>query len=262
MSEYNFLIDNMIWSFSRLNSFCICKYEWYLQYIEEAEGTNNFYAEFGKFCHKILEMYAKGELGLFELSDYFVEHYDEEVKEFVYHKTADIRENYKQKAIEYFDNIDIDFGKYEILGIEKKCDFEINGYKFTGYIDLLLREKDTGKIVLIDHKSSKYPYGKKGKLLKSEKDKFQQYKRQLYLYSIQVFNEYGVFPDRIGWNYFGDRKWDFLDFNKEDYEEAKKWAIDTLEEVRNISEFPPTVDFYYCHNLCKFRNSYCEYKNY
>ena len=93
MSEYNFLIDNMIWSFSRLNSFCICKYEWYLQYIEEAEGTNNFYAEFGKFCHKILEMYAKGELGLFELSDYFVEHYDEEVKEFVYHKTADIREN-------------------------------------------------------------------------------------------------------------------------------------------------------------------------
>lgn len=59
MSEYNFLIDNMIWSFSRLNSFCICKYEWYLQYIEEAEGTNNFYAEFGKFCHKILEMYAK-----------------------------------------------------------------------------------------------------------------------------------------------------------------------------------------------------------
>lgn len=121
--------------------------------------------------------------------------------------------------------------------------FEINGYKFTGYIDLLLREKDTGKIVLIDHKSSKYPYGKKGKLLKSEKDKFQQYKRQLYLYSIQVFNEYGVFPDRIGWNYFGDRKWDFLDFNKEDYEEAKKWAIDTLEEVRNTSEFPPDCRF-------------------
>lgn len=211
---------------------------------------------------KITLSHAKGELGLFELSDYFVAHYDEEVKEFVYHKTADIRENYKQKAIEYFDNIDIDFGKYEILGIEKKCDFEINGYKFTGYIDLLLREKDTRKIVLIDHKSSKYPYGKKGKLLKSEKDKFQQYKRQLYLYSIQVFNEYGVFPDRIGWNYFRDRKWDFLDFNKEDYEEAKKWAIDTLEEVRNTSEFPPTVDFYYCYNLCKFRNSYCEYKNY
>lgn len=44
--------------------------------------------------------------------------------------------------------------------------------------------------------------------------------------------------------------------------DGKKWAIDTLEEVRNTSEFPPTVDFYYCHNLCKFRNSYCEYKNY
>ena len=262
MSEYNFLIDNMTWSFSRLNSFCICKYEWFLQYIEDAKGTNNFYAEYGKFCHKILEKYARKELGLFELGDYFLEHYDEEVKETVYHKTADIRENYKQKAIEYFENSDLDWDRYEILGIEKKCDFEINGKKFTGYIDLLLRDKVTEEIIILDHKSSEYPIGKRGKVLKSEEGKFLSYKRQLYLYAIQVYNEYGVYPSKIGWNYFKNRKFLYLDFDKNEYLEAQQWAIDTLKEIENTEEFPPTVDFYYCHNLCKYRNSYCEYKNY
>lgn len=262
MSEYNFLIDNMVWSFSRLNSFCICKYEWYLQYIEEAKGTNNFYAEFGKFCHKILEKYAKGELGIFELADYFVEHYDEEVKEVVYHKTADIRESYKEKAIEYFENIDLDLDKYEILGIEKQCDFKLDGKRFTGFIDLLLKEKDTGDIIVLDHKSSEYPYGKRGKILKSEKEKYESYKKQLYLYSIQVYEEYGVYPKKFVWNYFKNRKWDSVEFDLDEYEATKKWAINTLNEIRDTDEFPPTVDFYYCHNLCKFRNSYCEYKNY
>jgi hypothetical protein len=233
-----------------------------LQYIEEAKGSNNFYAEYGKFCHKILEMYAKGELGLFELADYFVEHYDEEVKETVYHKMADIRENYKEKAIEYFENIDLDLSKYDVLGIEKKCNFEIDGKPFVGYIDLLLRDKVTGGIIILDHKSSEYPVGKRGKVLKSEEKKYLSYKRQLYLYAIQVYNEYGIYPEKIAWNYFKQRKWMVLDFNENEYFEAQKWALDTLKEIDKEEKFPPTVDFYYCHNLCKFRNSYCEYKNY
>ena len=151
MSEYSFLIDSMEWSFSRINSFCQCKYEWYLQYIESAVGQNNFYAEFGKFCHTILEKYAKGELSLFELADYFDAHYDEEVPSMVYHKTADIRQSYRDKAVEYFENIDLDLEKYEILGIEKKCNFTVGGKPFVGYIDLLLRDKKTGGIIILDH---------------------------------------------------------------------------------------------------------------
>lgn len=262
MSEYNFLIDNMTWSFSRLNSFCICKYEWYLQYIEEAVGTNNFYAEFGKYCHKILEKYAKGELGLFDLVEYFTEHYDEEVKEAVYHKTVDIRESYKEKGIEYFENIDLELDKYEILGIEKRCDFEIDGQRFTGFIDLLLKDKSNGDIIVLDHKSSEYPYGKRGKVLKSEAKKYLSYKRQLYLYAMQVYKEYGEYPKKLVWNYFKNRKWDVIDFDMAEFEEAKNWAMETLKEIRAEEDFPPTVDFYYCHNLCKYRNSYCEYKNY
>lgn len=262
MSDYSFLIDNMEWSFSRVNSFCQCKYEWFLQYIEMADGEDNFYAEFGKLCHKILEKYAKGELTIFELAEYFDENYDKEVPSAIYHKSTNIREKYREKAIDYFENIDLDLTKYEILGIEKKCNFKVGDKNFVGYIDLLLRDKTTGGIIVLDHKSSEFPIGKKGKVLKSEEKKFQSYKRQLYLYSIQVHNEYGVYPEKIGWNYFKNREWLFLDFNKDDYEEAQNWALSTIVEINNTDDFNPNVDFYYCHNLCRYRNFFCEYKNY
>ena len=153
MSQYSFMIDNMVWSFSRINSFNVCPYEWYLQYIEGLQGENNFYAEFGTYCHKILEKYEKGELGIFDLADYFVDHFDEEIKSNVSNP-----EKYIELGKSYFENIDLDLGNYEVLGIEKKCDFELEGRKFTGFIDLLLKDKETGEIVLIDHKSSKYPF--------------------------------------------------------------------------------------------------------
>lgn len=252
----------MTWSFSRLNSFCVCKHEWFLQYIEGYKGENNFYAEFGSFCHKILEKYEKGELDVLELADYFEEHFDEEIPTVVYNKGSDTREKYKRLGKEYFENIDLDLNKYEVLGIEKKCDFEIEGFQFTGYIDLLLKDKSDGSLILVDHKSSEYPYGKRGSLLKSEKEKFESYKKQLYLYSAQVYKDYCAFPKKIGWNYFKNRKWLFLDFNKTEYDEAIKWALGTIGEINQTEFFPPSPDFYYCHNLCRFRNSYCEYKNY
>lgn len=262
MSQYSFLLDNMTWSFSRLNSFCICKYEWYLQYIEGLTGENNFYAEFGSFCHKILEKYENGELGLFELADYFDEHFDECITTDVYGKDSSSREKYKRLGKEYFENIDLDLEKYEVLGIEKKCDFEVEGYKFTGYIDLLLKDKSDDGLILIDHKSSEYPIGKRGNMLKSEKDKFEQYKKQLYLYCLQVYKDYHVFPKKIGWNYFKSRQWLFLDFDKKELDNAVQWALGTIGEINQTDFFPPNPDFYYCHNLCRFRNSYCEYKNY
>lgn len=262
MSDYSFIIDNMTWSFSRMTTFENCKYEWYLQYIEEAKGESNFYGQFGKFCHVILEKYARGELGMFELVDYYDEHFDEEVPTTVYNKTTDVKEKYRNLGHEYFENIDLDLSKYEVLGIEEKCDFELNGNRFIGFIDLLLKDKKNGDIIVLDHKSSDYPYGKRGKLLKSAIKKHESYKRQLYLYCIYVYNKYGIYPKKIAWNYYKSQKWEFLDFDINEYEDTKKWALDILEEIKDENEFAPHTDFYYCHNLCACRNKYCEYKNY
>lgn len=62
MSEYEFILDNMTFSFSSLTLFEQCPYAWYLKYIECRDKASNCYADFGSYCHKILEMYAKEEL--------------------------------------------------------------------------------------------------------------------------------------------------------------------------------------------------------
>ena len=43
------------------------------------KSENGFFGEYGSLIHKILEKYEKGELSLFELNDYYEEHFSEDV---------------------------------------------------------------------------------------------------------------------------------------------------------------------------------------
>ena len=57
--ELDFILDTMTWSFSRLNAFYNCAYEFYLHYIECNKSENGFFGEYGSLIHKILEKYEK-----------------------------------------------------------------------------------------------------------------------------------------------------------------------------------------------------------
>jgi hypothetical protein len=265
MGEYTSEINAMRWSFSRCHGFEGCKYEWYMNYLLKDEdgkciyeNEQNFYAAFGHFCHEILEMILKKELKIKDSTQYYIDNFDAKVLS--YDVPENTREKYFYLGTNYFDTLDFNWlDDYEILGIEKKCLFEIDGIKFIGYIDLLIRHKETRKIIVIDHKSSEYPIGKKGGVLKKKIDDYESYKKQLYLYCQQVFEEYGVYPDEIAWNYFRDQKWLKLPFIKEEYETARKWAINLIKEIHNEENYLPKLDYFYCNNLCGFRNS-CDYK--
>src|SRR5574344_2070310 len=105
----------MTWSFSRLNSFYNCPYEWYLRYVECNDAENGFFGEYGTLVHKTLEKYSKGEISLFELNDYYDENFNKIINhDAPYNKYVDIRQSYYDKGIEYINNIDLDFSKYEI----------------------------------------------------------------------------------------------------------------------------------------------------
>lgn len=202
-----FIIDNMLWSFSRLNSFYNCPHEWYERYIMCQHGESGFFGEFGSCCHSVLEGYAKGEISLFEIS----QAYENQFQETVVHdappnKYVDIRQSYFDKGLDYFDNIDLDLDKFEILGVEKEVRFEIAGKEFIGFIDLLLREKKTGKIIILDHKSASIKFLKNGKVSKSDQNHVTEFIRQLCLYAIPVIKDYGK-VDELWWNLFKERKW-------------------------------------------------------
>lgn len=260
MDELEFLIDTMQWSFSRLNSYYNCPYEWRLHYLECNKSENGFFGEFGSLVHTILEKYAKGELSLFELNQYYEEHFCEEIPhDAPPNKYVDIRQSYFDKGQEYLNNIDLDLSTYEVLGVELKVNFEIEGKDFVGYIDLLLRDKSTEEIVIVDHKSASIKILKNGNISKSDQQHFLEFKRQLYLYSIPIIKEYGG-VSKLKWNMFKDQKWIEIPWKQEEYDEAVQWAKDTLKLIENEKEWLPNPDYYYCHYLCGQRNCACEYK--
>lgn len=257
----DFLLDTMdVWSFSRLNSFDNCKNEWRMRYLDCNHGESSAFAEYGTLMHSILQQYAEGKLDVWDLVDYYDEHFNEEIiHEFPPNKYVDLRRQYYDKGIEYLENIDLILDKYDILGVEKKVEFQIAGKDFVGYIDLLLQDKTTGEITILDHKSSTIKILKNGNISKTDEHHFRKFIRQLCLYAIAVKAEYGR-VDFLEWNMFKDMSHIKIKFNEEDYNEAIQWATDTLLRISQERDFEPTIDSFYCWNLCSQRNNCCLYK--
>lgn len=258
---YDFIIDGFTWSFSRLNY--SCPHEFLLNYIECLPGRDSMYGQVGTVAHKALELWAKGELSAFELAGWYEEHFDEYVTEDAPpSKTKDLKEDIYYKVLEYFEDFDpLWLDEYEILGVEKRVDFEIGGLKMVGYIDLLLKEKKTDRIIILDHKSGSLKILKSGKISKTDEQHFLEFKRQLYLYSKAVIEEYGK-VDELRWNLFKDRRIISIPWREEEYKEALIWATETAEGLRNREDWEPKEDAginnFYCKNLCGQRDN-CKY---
>jgi len=262
LSEYKEEIDKMRWSYSRLSSYQNCPYEFFLKYIVKApdiyQEEGNFYAELGSYVHSILEMVFKGELSIDDAGTYYYEHYDENV--FYTTKQSIMNKKYEACA-DYFAEVDFSWLKdFDILGVELECTTEIGGHSFVGYLDLVLRNKETGAIILMDHKSAAYPFSEKtGNLLKSHKKTFDGYKRQMYTYCKMTYERFGQYPETICWNHFAaGGKYAEIEFSLDDYMEAMGWIKESIEQIEREEEFPPNLNYFYCTQLCNFRNS-CEY---
>lgn len=264
LSEYKDKIDQMRWSYSRLSSFGNCKYEFYLNYILDEDTRNkvyspqgNYYAEVGSFVHEILAKLFEKEITVEEAAMYYVDNYDSVIN----YKT---RQSTMKKTFEacadYFSESDFNWiDNYEVLGVEMEIVFNIGKYQFVSYIDLLVRDKKDNKIIVIDHKSAQYPLKKDGNVKSNSKKSFESYKKQMYLYSYAVNEIYGEYPKEICWNHFKEGgKFVTIPFKKEEYDETIKWFKKTIKQIEKEEDFEPTLNFFYCTNLCNFRDS-CEY---
>lgn len=249
------------YSYSRTTCFGHCKYEYYLDYVINDDdlylSEGNYYAEVGSFVHDILAKVFLGEISQDDAAQYFVDHYDDNVCYKVRQSTMD--KNFELIA-DYFANLDISWLKnYDIIGVELQVNFKVDNDDFIGFIDLLLRDKKDGRIVVLDHKSSEYPFKQNGTVKKKSEQSFETYKKQMYLYCHAVKQLYGEFPKQIVWNHFKDGgKLAIIPFIQREYDEAISWFRDTLKTIKKEKDFEATTDFFYCNNLCNFRAS-CEY---
>lgn len=206
-------------------------------------------------------MYENGELQLEELPEYFAEYFEDEVTEDILFQTCTAKDKLYDLGLSYFQTAvkDLPIKNYEILGVEYECNFKIEDHDFIGYIDLLLRDKN-GDIVILDHKSAEYPYGKNGKPKKSAIEKVESYKKQLYLYSKAVYEQFGKYPVKLAWNYFKSQQYAVVPFDKSEYDKTLKWAQDTIKDIYDEIFFDAKEDFFYCRNLCDYRDI-CEFAN-
>ena len=262
---YKKILDEIIWSFSSVNSFETCPKNFYLRRIEHVSTKNNAFAEWGSYMHSLLEAYFKGEADFFDLSFMYMDGYsDSVVEKFPPNKYVDLGESYYDAGMEYLNNFEGLDDKYEVIAVEEKCLMEIGKYKFIGFIDLVLRDKTDGRLMIWDHKSkSKF----------SSKRELSEYLRQLYLYATYVKQKYGEYPKTLSFNMFRAGDIVEVEFNQADCDTAVKWFTDTIDKIYETSVFNDKIavayydkmkdindfkcDDFFCNNLCDTRE-HCE----
>lgn len=250
----------MTWSFSRLNYSCL--HEWVRHYVDCDSQESNFYAEFGSLVHECLEYHAKGILP----DDQILEYYDNQFND--YCKTyfdPEKREQYYIQGYEYISDIPkyLPLDKYNIIGVEKELHFNLvedrpgyehREYPFTGFIDLLLENKKTGGLIFTDHKSSSMKFRRDGEPYRNQEEHWKAFQRQQLLYTIP-FVESGKTVEALQWNMFRSKFIKRIPWTQEAYEEAYYWALDQIHTLENEKIWSPNVDFFYCKNLCGYRNN-------
>lgn len=215
-----------------------------MQYIDKLPQEQNAYAEYGTLCHSLLERWAKGELMSFELADTYTAEYDAAVAHYFPPFPRGLAGKYYEEGLSYFKTFDGFGDHFEVLSVEDRFEIDIRGNAFVGVADLILLDKHTGLIEVIDHKS---------KSMKSLKQKLFENTRQLYAYAAYVKERFGEFPSMLRFNMF--RYGVSIDepFSMDRYSETLDWIERTIAGVKADRDWLVSSSGYFCKFICSTR---------
>lgn len=250
------LIEDMVWSYSRVELFESCPYRWFLTYLQEPKlvKEKKFYAEYGLFMHEILEMFFRGKLNKRQAVIKYLTEYSDRMN--VSGKPNDkILQSYFKKGKEYLESLEL--FPFEMIDVEKRINFDINGIPFVGVIDYLGKDAD-GNFVIVDNKSRDLK-PRSGRETPTKKDEeLDVMLRQLYIYSHAVKQIYGELPKYLCFNCFKNGNLIIEQFDEDAYNKTILWVTNEINEIMNTDDFYPNRDFFQCYYLCGM-NEHCEY---
>ncbi len=242
-------------SHSQLVSAEECPYGYYLLKMIGVKPEENAFAQAGTLAHQLLSSWAKGEIPIQDLALQWALQFPKEVKAKFPHYLA--AKGYGAKLFDsiftYFENFD-GFPDYEVIESEKEFQSSIAGERFVGIADLILRDKETKKLMIVDFKSSS--------LASFKRNKEQMY-RQLYLYSKYCADAFGEFPEKLRFELIKENTYDECLFDREDFVAARLWAENAIEAMKSkdITDwFETKPEYFRCLNLCSCRHE-CPYGN-
>lgn len=211
-----------------------------------------FFSDYGSFMHKVIEMYLRGQLKKSELTSHYLLNFKKEV--IGKPPTRDIFKSYFEQGLSYLNSFNFPYEK--TLAIEQKYNFTIDDVKFTGVIDCV--PEDSNGLIVLDNKSRalKARSGRK-KPTKSDRE-LDEYLKQLYIYSVPVKAEYGKYPSRLEFNCFRAQELISEPFDEEAFENAKEWALRTIDKIIENDDWSPDMEYWKCRYLCD-KNHQCEY---
>ena len=249
--NYSFQIDQMTWSYSRIQSFLKCPHSFFVHYITGEEEDDTFLASYGSFVHQIHELVFSGFLKRNEAADYYLENFADFVHGGI---SKEIYAAYYRGAYEYFKNMPTFEG--EIVGVEKEFKFDVLGHPFIGFTDLITRT-DSG-LLLYDHKAKNLkPYSGRKKPTKTDVE-LDEYFRQLYLYAHAMHQEFGEYPKQLIFNCYRSQTMIKEDFYEDKMHDVLRWCDERIQEIRNYEKWNPDIDFFKCRYLCGL-NDRCDY---
>lgn len=250
--KYTNIIDTFTWSYSRITQFENCKYCFLLKYIKSVKSEKrNFFSDYGKFMHLIIQKYLNGELKREELTGYYLTKYRKSIAGRA--PTRSIFNNYFSQGLIYLHNIEPKNGN--IIAVEKEVSFNIADKNFIGFIDVV---SDENGIILTDNKSRALKKRTNGKKQTKSDKELDNYLKQLYIYSVAIKQELGVLPSFLRFNCFRTNTIITEPFNVDAYEEAKRWALNLIEKISDESDWNPNIDYFKCTYLCDCSDA-CEY---
>lgn len=255
MSEYDFILDNLFFSFSSATTFENCKYGFYLTYIQAEDRKQNFFAEFGLTCHEVLEKYFKGEIDISGMIEAYEEIYPRTVISPAPAFMKDAYQSYYDKGLTYFQEFNFNKDDYDVILIEEAIKLNYNNINLTVKPDLVLREKSTGKNILIDFKTANVY--KNDKL---DKKKFEGYLKQFYLYAKFLWESKGIAVDEIHVWFIVNNKVEKVIFDPFKAEEVTEWFLGVVNNIYETKEWEyNNSNPFFCNNLCSVADA-CQYR--
>lgn len=204
--------------------------------------------------HKLIEQYYKGELSKQEMKTRFLLDFSNEV-----HGSRPSErtvQNYIEKGIQYLDGFEP--LPFNMIDVEMKVNYEINGIPFVGYIDYL-GESD-GEYYIVDNKSRELKPRSSRKKPTKKDEELDEMLVQLYLYAAAIKQIYGKFPKSLCFNCFKNNVFIEEPFVESKYEEAVQWATDSINYITATENFSPNIEYFGCVHLCGLTEE-CEYWN-
>ena len=257
MSKFDFIIDNLVHSYSSISTYDTCNYAYKLSYIDAVEKRSNFFGEFGSACHSVLQNFFQDKIDYFELSREFKSEYEKTVISNPPPYMINAREDYLNKGLLYFDSFNFDKSAYDISIIEEPITIKLKDFSMVAKPDLVFKNKKTEKYSLVDFKTAN-AYNKNGKL---NKKKFESYMKQFNLYVWALYAGKSIEINEIEVWFITCGKIEKVAVNIDEVQENFNWFCDIIEKIKNEDRWEAnTKDEFFCTQLCSVYSN-CKYWN-